>query len=328
MKRLVQVLMLLVLIAVLAISPVTNANDAFPRKTVEFVVPWAAGGGVDTLMRAIAAVFPKYANNEQMIIKNVPGGGGAIGFNEAAKARPDGYTLTSGTTPLITKIHMTPVPFGLESFEPVMLFADIPCYIMVPTDSPYQNLQDYVADAKKRPGKITLGNSGAGGGNHLVALAFEQYAGIKLNHIPFEGGGKSFTALMGKHVDSVIGSSPEGIPQALAGELRILGIFGDQQLAQFPQVLTAAQQGFDFTGTMWRGIVAPKGTPKAIIDRLDQIFKNCMNDPEFMKRAEEMTAPLKYMGPAEFGEFMKTEDVRWKELIINSKLGDRYKNLY
>ncbi|HBR29652.1 MAG TPA: tripartite tricarboxylate transporter substrate binding protein, partial [Firmicutes bacterium] len=103
MKRLVQVLMLLVLIAVLAISPVTNANDAFPRKTVEFIVPWAAGGGVDTLMRAIAAVFPKYANNEQMIIKNVPGGGGAIGFNEAAKARPDGYTLTSGTTPLITK---------------------------------------------------------------------------------------------------------------------------------------------------------------------------------------------------------------------------------
>lgn len=328
MKKIMKVLMSLLVIAVLAFSPVISASNAFPNKSVEFIVPWAAGGGVDTLMRAIAAVFPKYANNQQLIIKNVPGGGGAIGFNEAAKARPDGYTLTSGTTPLITKIHMTPVPFSLESFEPVMLFADIPCYIMVPADSPYQDLRDYVEDAKKRPGKITLGNSGAGGGNHLVALAFERYAGIKLNHIPFEGGGKSFTALMGKHVDSVIGSSPEGIPQALAGELRILGIFGDQRLAQFPHVLTAPEQGFDFTGTMWRGIVAPKGTPKAIIDRLDQIFKACMEDPEFVKRAEEMTAPLKYMGPAEFGEFMKAEDVRWKELIINSKLGDRYKDLY
>ena len=133
---------------------------------------------------------------------------------------------------------------------------------------------------------------------------------------------------MGKHVDSVIGSSPEGIPQALAGELRILGIFGDQRLDQFPQVLTAKEQGFDFTGTMWRGIVAPKRTPKEIVDRLAQIFKACMEDPEFVQRAAEMTAPLKYMGPEEFGEFMKAEDVRLKELIINSKLGDRYKNLY
>jgi len=223
MKRMAKVLMSLVLIAVMAFGPVVSADTSFPKKSVEFIVPWAAGGGVDLLMRAIAAVFPKYANGQQLIIKNVPGGGGAIGFNEAAKARPDGYTLTSGTTPLITKIHMSEVPFSLESFEPVMLFADIPCYIMVPADSPYKDLRDYVEAAKKNPGKITLGNSGAGGGNHLVALAFERFTGIQLNHIPFDGGGKSFTALLGKHIDSVIGSSPEGIPQALAGELRILG---------------------------------------------------------------------------------------------------------
>lgn len=325
MKKMVRILLSLVLIAVMAVGPVVGADNSFPRKSVEFIVPWAAGGGVDLLMRAIAAVFPKYANNQQLIIKNVPGGGGAIGFNDAAKARPDGYTLTSGTTPLITKIHMTPVPFSLESFEPVMLFADIPCYIMVPADSPYKDLRDYVEAAKKNPGQITLGNSGAGGGNHLVALAFERYAGIQLNHIPFDGGAKSFTALLGKHIDSVIGSSPEGIPQALAGELRILGIFGEKRLEEFPQVLTAKEQGFDFTGTMWRGIVAPKGTPKEIINRLDQIFKACMEDPEFVKSAKEMTAPLRYMGPKEFGEFMKAEDLRWKELIIANKLGDRYK---
>lgn len=328
MEKMVRVVLTLALISVLAASPMITAEESFPNKSVEFIVPWAAGGGVDTLMRAIATVFPKYANNQQLIIKNVTGGGGAIGFNEAAKAKPDGYTLTSGTTPLITKIHMTAVPFSLESFEPIMMFADIPCYIMVPADSPYKNLQDYVADAKKRPGKITIGNSGAGGGTHLVALAFQMFTDIKLNHIPFEGGAKSFTALMGKHIDSAIGSSPEGISQALAGDLRILGIFGDQRLAQFPDVPTAAEQGFEFYGTMWRGIVAPKGTPKAIINRLDEIFKKCMDDPEFRKRAEEMTCPLKYMGPQEFGEFMKAEDVRYKELIINNKLGDRYKDQY
>jgi tripartite-type tricarboxylate transporter receptor subunit TctC len=328
MKKTLRLLMVMLLAAVIAIPGLTSAAEPFPNKAVEFICPWSAGGGVDLLMRALGSVFPKYANNQQLIVKNVPGGGAAIGATEAMKAKPDGYTLTSATTPIITKIHWSVVPFSVDSFEPIMMFADIPCYIMVPLDSPYQDLRDLVADAKKRPGKITMGNAGSGGGTHLVGLAFQKFAKIQLKDIPFEGGGPAFTALLGKHVDCAIGSSPEGIPQAAAGQLRILGVFADQRMANFPEVKTAAEQGMKFYGTMWRGIMAPKGTPKEIISKYDQIFKNCMNDPEFKKKADEMGWPLKYLGPKELRKFMKAEDKRWKDVIIEFKLGDRYKDQY
>lgn len=328
MKKNFRLYLVIALILAIGSTGLSMAEDNFPSRPVEFICSWAAGGGVDVLMRAIATVFPKYANNQQLIIKNVPGGGSAMGFIEASRAKPDGYSLSAGTTPFITKIHMSSVPYSLDNFEPIMMFADIPCYIMVPADSPYKDLRDYVAAAKKRPGQITLGNAGSGGGTHLVALAFQKYAKIQLNHIPHEGGGPAFTNLMGKHIDSAIGSSPEGIPQALAGQLRILGVFADQRMAKFPNVKTAKEQGFDFEGTMWRGIMAPKGTPKEIINKLDHIFKQCMNDPDFVKKAEEMMWPLKYRGPKEFTKFMREEDKRYKELIIEYKLGDRYKDLY
>ncbi len=328
MKRNFKILMVIGLILAISSTGFIMAEDNYPSRSVEFICSWSAGGGVDVLMRAIASVFPKYANNQQLIIKNVPGGGSAMGFIEASQAKPDGYSLSSGTTPFITKIHMSSVPYGLDNFEPVMMFADIPCYIMVPADSKYKDLRDYVADAKKRPGQITLGNAGSGGGTHLVGLAFQKFAKIQLNNIPHEGGGPAFTNLMGKHIDSAIGSSPEGMPQALAGQLRILGIFADQRLAKFPDVKTAKEQGLNFSGTMWRGIMAPKGTPKEIINKLDNIFKQCMNDPDFVKKADEMMWPLKYMGPKEFVKFMSEEDKRYKELIIENKLGDRYKSQY
>ncbi|HYH04627.1 MAG TPA: tripartite tricarboxylate transporter substrate binding protein, partial [Bacillota bacterium] len=275
MKRTINFCLVVLLCSVILLPAFTSAAEPFPNKPVEFIVPWSAGGGVDVLMRAIGSVFPKYANGQQLIIKNVPGGGAVMGFNEAMNAKPDGYTLTSGTTPMITKIHMTKVAFSVDSFKPVMMFADIPCYIMVPVDSPFKDLKDYIAYAKKNPGKITLGNGGAGGGTHLVGLAFQKFAKITLNNIPFEGGGPAFTALMGKHIDSAIGSSPEGIAQASGGQLRILGVFADQRLAKFPNVPTAAEQGVKFYGTMWRGIIAPKGTPDAIIQKYDAIFKQC-----------------------------------------------------
>lgn len=328
MKRSFRIYLVIGLILAICATGFTMAKDNYPSRSVEFICSWSAGGGVDVLMRAIATVFPKYANNQQMIIKNVPGGGSAMGFIEASQAKPDGYSLSSGTTPFITKIHMSSVPYSIDNFEPVMMFADIPCYIMVPADSQYQDLRDYVADAKKRPNQITLGNAGSGGGTHLVGLAFQKYAKIQLNNIPHEGGGPAFTNLMGKHINSAIGSSPEGIPQALAGQLRILGIFADQRLAKFPNVKTAKEQGFDFEGTMWRGIMAPKGTPQEIIDKLDNIFKQCMNDPDFVKNAEGMMWPLKYRGSKEFAQFMRQEEQRYKDLIIENKLGDRYKNLY
>ncbi len=234
----------------------------YPTKAVEIIIPWDAGGATDVLFRALGNVFPKYADNQQLIVKNVPGGGAAIGYTEAMKYKGDGYGIVAAASPMVSKIHMSAVKFDINTFAPVILIADNPCMIMVHKDSPYKDLKELLADAKKRPGAVTVGNGGSGGGTHLAALAFEHFVGdVKFKHVPFQGGGPQITAVLGKHVDAVMVSAPEGVPQAHAGQLRILGVFGEKRLAKFPNVATAKEQGVDFKFTMWRGVLAPKDTP-------------------------------------------------------------------
>ncbi len=325
MKKGFQICVVLSVLGIFGLTQATLAQDKYPSKPVEIIVSWAAGGATDVLFRALGAVFPRYANNQQMIVKNIPGGGAAIGYTEAMKAKGDGYTLVAVATPMITKIHMSVVKFSATTFAPVILIADNACFLLVHKDSPYKNLKDYIEDAQKRPGQINMGNAGSGGGYHLASLAFANFAKIKLNHIPFEGGGPSITALMGKHVDSIIVSAPEGVPQALAGDLRLLGIFGDRRLDKFPNVPTAKEQGINFNISMWRGISVVKDTPPALITQVHDIVKKCMADPDFKKKCEELSVELKYMGPEELGKFMVSEDARYQQLIMTEKLGDRYK---
>jgi len=159
----------------------------------------------------------------------------------------------------------------------------------------------------------------------MASLAFQNFANIKLNHIPFEGGGPSVTALMGKHVDSIIVSAPEGVPQALAGHLRLLGIFGDSRLEKFPKVATAKEQGVDFKISMWRGISVPKDTPPALITQIHDLVKKCMGDSDFKKKTDELSVELKYMESSDLGKFILSEDARYQKLIMTEKLGERYK---
>ena len=325
MKKIFLLCLVLSLVGVFGLPRATLAQDKYPSKTVEIIVSWAAGGATDVLFRALGAVFPRHANNQQMIVKNIPGGGAAIGYTEAMKAKGDGYTLVAVATPMITKIHMSVVKFSATTFAPVILIADNACFVLVHKDSPYKNLKDYIEDAQKRPGQMNMGNAGSGGGYHLAALAFANFAKIKLNHIPFEKGGPSITALMGRHVDSIIVSAPEGIPQALAGDLRLLGIFGDSRLDRFPNVPTAKEQGLHFNISMWRGISAPKDTPPALVTQIHDIVKESMADPDFKKKCAELSVELKYMGPQDLGKFMVSEDARYQQLVMAEKLGDRYK---
>lgn len=321
------VLSLVVLLAVGCGGQPAQKTEApkYPTKSVEIIVPWDAGGATDVLFRALGSAFPKYANNQQLIVKNVPGGGAAIGYTEAMKSKGDGYSIVAAASPMVAKIHMSNVKFDTQTFAPVILVADNPCMIMVPADSPYKNLKDFLEDAKKRPGEVTVGNGGSGGGTHLAALAFENAVDVKFKHVPFPGGGPSITAVMGKHIDSVMVSAPEGIPQAQAGQLRILGVFGDKRLAKFANVPTAKEQGVDFKFSMWRGVLAPKDTPPELIKQLHDIFKKCMEDASFKAKAEELSVDLLYLGTEDFAKFLKSEDAQYMNLIKKAKLGDRYK---
>ncbi|MDP2840063.1 MAG: tripartite tricarboxylate transporter substrate binding protein, partial [Syntrophales bacterium] len=186
-------------------------------------------------------------------------------------------------------------------------------------EAPWKTMREFLDQARKNPGMISVGNSGAGGGVHLVALAFEKAAGVKFNHIPFSGGGPSVTALLGGHINAVSVSPPEGISQVQAGKLRIIALFADKRLELFPDVQTVKDQGVNFAMGMWRGLAAPKGTPPDVIQKLHDAFKNGMDDPVFKKNAKDMSINLDYMGPKEFGKMLAEDHQFFGKLVADIK---------
>jgi len=235
------------------------------------------------------------------------------------KAPPDGYTLVSAITPLTILPHQVTTAFTYKSFEPVINVVRDPGMFLVRSDAAWKSLNEFLDYAKKNPDMITVGNSGAGGGVHLIALAFEKTAGVKFNHIPFAGGGPSVTALLGGHVNAVTVSPPEGIEHVKAGKLKIIALFADKRFELFPDVPTVKEQGVDFVMGQWRGLGAPKGTPPDVIKKLHDAFKQGMDDPVFQKNAKDMVVNLSYLGPEAFGKLMASDDEYYGKLVKEIK---------
>jgi tripartite-type tricarboxylate transporter receptor subunit TctC len=309
---------------VAALAPLAASAQDFPSRDVELMVPWAAGGATDVVFRSMVPVLPKYLK-KQLLIVNIPGGGAVAGYVEALTKRNDGHYMVAWATPSIAKVHMSKVPYSAESFVPVINIATAPCWILVPKNSPYKSLKDLVADAKAKPGKVNLGNAGAGGGTHLIALAFEKTAGVAFNHVPHAGGGPTIVAGVAGHVDAIIASPPEGVPQMQAGDLRAIGVFSDGRLKGFPDVATAKEQGIDFALGQWRGIAALKGTDPKRIKAVHDAIKATIDDPEFKAIADKAGILLDYKSTADFTPFVAAQDKYYETLVKTNKLGDRYK---
>ena len=290
----------------------------FPAKEVQIIIPYAPGGATDLVFRALAASTQKYLG-KAVVVVNRAGGGGAVGFTEVAQAKPDGYTLVSIITPVTILPHQVKTAFTYQSFAPIINVVQDPAMLQVRADAPWKTLDEFLGYARANPGMITVGNSGAGGGVHLIALAFEKAAGVKLNHIPFAGGGPSVTALLGGHVHAVSVSPPEGIAHVKGGKLRIMALFSESRMADFPAVPTVREQGINFSMGQWRGLAAPKGTPPEVIRVLHDAFKKGMEDPAFIKNAADMSVALAYIGPAEFGKLMAADHERYAKLVAEIK---------
>lgn len=310
--------------ALVAALPGTAAAAGYPDREIEIMVPWGAGGATDVVYRTFATVLPKYLKT-QVIVVNRPGGGAVPGYAEAMQKKPDGYYFLAWATPSITKIHMSKTPYDATTFDPVINLVEAPCWLLVPKASPYKSLGDLLADAKARPGKVNMGNAGAGGGTHMIVLAFEKAAGVTFNHVPHAGGGPTVTAAVGGHVDVINVGPPEGVPQIESGDLRALAVFSKKRLEMFPDVPTAIEQGVQFALGQWRGLAAPKGTDPAKIKFVHDAFKQTMEDPEFLKRAKQAGILLDYKGTAEFAEWIKEQDKLYEDIVKTNKLGDRYK---
>jgi tripartite-type tricarboxylate transporter receptor subunit TctC len=314
----------IVLLILLCAAAVVSAQQKFPTKPVEATVAWAAGGGADLVFRAMAAVFPKYANGQPLVVKNVPGAAGVPGITEFMRARPDGYSILHWNTAHVVKVHMSKVAFTATTFTPVIKLVSAYNYLNVKADAPWKSLGEFLSEARKNPGKVSVGNAGPGGGNHMAALLLEEAAKVKFLHVPFQGGGPSVIGLMSGQVQSAMNIAPEGIANAQAGQLRILAVFGQKRLENFPDVATGIEQGVPLSLDQWRGVVAPPNTPPDVVAALHDILKKVIEDPEFVSKMRELSTQVAYADPRTFGEVIKTEDKRYEKLCQEQKLGDRY----
>ena len=314
MKKTLALVVVLALVFVCVFAQGALAAD-FPSKTVEAMVGWGAGGGGAIVFRALAEVFPTYANGQQMIIKNVAGAAGLTGAIEFLDAAPDGYNIMHWNNATMAKCHLSDtVITGADTFKTVCQVVSSYNYLVVREDSKYQTIQEFLDDALANPGVITCGNAGAQGGNHLAALLFEKATGVEMVHVPYGGGGPAITGLLAGEVDCVMANAPEGIANVESGQLRILAVFSNERYTSFPDIPTGLESGIDCVLPQWRTVVVPIDTPDEIVEQLAEIFRQCCEDPAFVQAMTDLSVEVTYKGPAEATEFMHEEDARFAEL--------------
>ena len=300
------------------------ASSDYPNRPVSAVVAWKVGGGQDLMARAVAASFKDYANGQPLVISNVEGGASVQGVTEYMGYEADGYNLLSWATAQTIKTHMQETKYSIDDFQPVANMVSGNPYILVRTDSPFETLGDLVEYAKANPGKLTIGNSGAGGGNHLAALQFCLATGIEANHIGYDGGSASAQATLSGEVDCSVNVPAEGLTSVEAGDLRMLCLLAEERSGFFPDVPTAKELGFDVVNNQDRGFVIHKSVPEETVKQLEAIFKQIAEDEAFQKQAKELNMEVKFLGTDDYAEALKAEDAMYKEIIQKNGLGDKY----
>ena len=293
----------------------------YPTRPITLIVPYAPGGGNDVLARGVAEPMSKTLG-QQIVIENRGGAGGSIGTRQVATAAPDGYTLGLGGTGTLA-IDPTLYPNAgydpRKDFAPVGLIATSPLIILVNPSLPAHNVQELIALAKAQPGKLNYASAGTGSGIHLGTVLFATAAGIELTHVPYRGTGPALTDLLGGHVALYFSSLPSAVGLVKDGKLRALGVTGLKRSATFPDVPTVAEQGLPgFEAVLHYGIVAPAGTPRPIVDKLNAALREALGDPSVSNRfAAEGAEPLATT-PEEYAADIDREETKWSALVKKS----------
>lgn len=302
------------LLATFTISAAAFGNTNFPKRNVEMVVPYSAGGGTDQVGRLAANAAQKILKKPVTVV-NRTGAGGAVGHVAGAKARPDGHTVTVITVELATLPHLGGMQLTYNDFTPIAQLNATPSAITVKADSPFNTVEELVAFAKKNPGAVRVGNSGVGAIWHLGAAAFEDSAQIKLNHIPFDGAAPAVASLLGGHIEVVTVSPPEVQAQVEAGNLKILGVMAPERIKGFENVSTLKEQGYDVSVGTWRGLGVPKNTPKDVVAILENAFIKGTQDSEYIALMDKAGLSRDTLNGVEFGEKLKKDNDYFKALI-------------
>jgi len=303
-------------------SLAVGAQD-YPAKPITMIIPFPPGGVAEIVGRPLAASMEKTLK-QPIVLVNRPGAGGAVGMGVAAKSAPDGYTILMGLSsisifPVSDRINGKEPAYELKDFAPIALVTADPTVLVVRTDSPYRTVKDFVDAAKAQPGKINYSSSGVYGTLHVSMEIFANAAGIRLFHIPYQGGGPAVTALLGGQVEALASGPAAAIGQIRGGKMRALASWSTERLALLPEIPTFKELGYDAEFYIWTGVFAPASTPQPILIKLRQAVREAANSAEFKSAMEKVSTPVSYLDAPEFQKYWDHDAARLK--VALEKIG-------
>ncbi len=300
---------------------IAAAQSAWPAKSIRFVVPFAPGGSSEIVARSTAAELSKTIG-QSVFVDNKPGAAGNIAMSEVARA-DDQHTIILGHigTLAVNPYIFDKLPWKLEDFKPVSLLAKVPSLYVVHPDVPAKNLREFIAYAKSRPGKLSYGSAGNGSAGQLAFEYLKMTSEVFMLHVPYRGTGPMLTDLLAGRLEASAIGAAAIIPFIKSGKLRCIATGSAQRLAQLPDVPTVAEQGFPgFEMTQWYGMMAPASMPQANIDKLAAETMKAVKAPESVRRLSADAAEPIGDTPAQFAQFIASEQARWKKVIARAQI--------
>ena len=301
-------------VAALLLSVSALAAD-YPSRPIEIVVPSSAGGGTDVMARIFTEVAKKYVS-QPMVVSDKPGASGGIGMTEVQRSAPDGYKIGVLISELAIIPHLGMTKATVSDFIPIARLNADPGVVAVRADAPWQSIEELLAQARKEPRSITMGNAGTGSIWHLAAAAVEEKSDVRFNHVPFQGAAPSVLALVGGHVNAITVSPAEIGSFVAAGKVRVLVALSERRLpAPFDKVMTFKEKGVDLVVGTWRGLGAPLGTPPEVVSYLREATRKTAEEPAFREALSKANLQPAYMDGETFQTFMNSQSSYFKSLL-------------
>jgi tripartite-type tricarboxylate transporter receptor subunit TctC len=274
----------------------------FPKKTIELIVPYAAGGSTDVVARALAEAVNRKLTQGNVVVVNKPGGSGTIGLAEVANAKADGYKIgLTTTTATSVQPHYPDVPIQHDSFQAILRYSLVPYVLVVNKDAPWQTFDEWMDYVKNNPDQFTYGVAGGKGGlAHIAMEAVSLETGIKVKSVPFDGAAPLITALMGGHIHGGVIQGSDAKAQVEEGNLRVLAIMGSKKMEIYGDAPLLTEKGINVQYDVYAGMLAPKGLPEEIVNALYDMFKGALEDPEVLAQFKQMGIQPDVIGPDEF----------------------------
>jgi tripartite-type tricarboxylate transporter receptor subunit TctC len=310
----------LALVIASLVTPLAGAQPAYPSKPVRLVVPFPAAGTTDLLARAAAQKLFE-AWGQQVIVDNRPGAAGNIGAELVAKAPPDGYTLLMGTvgTHAINTSLYAKMPYDhVKDFTPVILVAGVPNVLVVNPGVPVNSVAELIAYAKANPGKLNFASSGSGTSIHLSGELFKTMTGVQITHVPYKGSAPALTDLIGGQVQLMFDNLPSSLAFIKAGKLRALAVTGATRAAALPETPTVADTLPGFEASSWFGILAPAGTPRDIVLKINGEVAKWLASPDAREKLAAQGANVASGSPEDFAKHIQAETAKWAKVVKES----------